>query len=153
MEADVTFIQENNLSKIMMYMKAYGCFFDFFGDNLALGNCATTPTFSVTERAYYAQKKRDFENFVLDFVGANSVIFSFLDAIYVSNELNSAFIRSIIDRFIEFYEYVARLHNSSVANQKEVDFSVYIKKLNSMKNGKFISRMLLKKESEKHEKS
>lgn len=146
----LTFVQEDDFSKVLMFARAYGCFFDLLTDMSIFGNLAQAPVFSVTERSYFVNKKRDLESYIFDYTGVNKFVFSFYEAFYTSEGLNYDFISSIIDRFVEFYEYDVSVYGKDIVDYREVDFAEYIKEKNKFKKAKFISKLLVKKEREKY---
>jgi hypothetical protein len=152
LESDVKFISEDDIDKILMHIRCYGCFVDLFSDISLLGHLAQVPTFSLYERSYFSKNKRDVEFFVLDQTGRNHIIFSFFNSFHTSEGLNYGYIESIIDRFVNFYDESVVSFSQVLIEKKEVNFAPYLKKINSMKKAKFISKLFLQKEREKHEK-
>lgn len=152
LESDVKFISEDDIDKILMHIRCYGCFVDLFSDISLLGHLAQVPTFSLYERSYFSKNKRDVEFFVLDQTGRNHIVFSFFNSFHTSEGLNYGYIESIIDRFVNFYDESVVSFSQILIERKEVNFAPYLKKINSMKKAKFISKLFLQKEREKHEK-
>jgi hypothetical protein len=144
-QADVEFIHESKFDRIIMIMRKYGCVFDFFGDLSVLGYMAQVPCFSVAERSYFMNQKKDLEKYIFDFTGRNNIIFSFFESFYDSTGLNVAQVSNIIDRFVEFYDNMVYNFTNQIIEHKEVDFVPYVKYSVAKKQAKIISKCLLEK--------
>lgn len=151
--SEITWVQDNDLKRVVSYIHHTGCFLDFFHDLQSLGLLAQVPTFSLYERTYYTEARKSLERDILDFTNSNELFFSFLFMCNKDSDLNIDFLTSIIERFDDFYQRKVINHQKQFVVQKEMDVSGYIKKRVQKYKPRFISMMLEQKEREKHEKS
>lgn len=151
--SEITWVEEFEFDRIISYIHHVGCFMDIFNDLHILGLMAQVPTFSLYERSFYVDAKKDVEHSIFDFTGLNEIFFSFLFLCKKDINLNMDFINNIIDRFDEFYQQKVFVNNKTLIGEKNVDISPFIKKQVLRYKPKFISTMIKRKEREKYEES
>jgi hypothetical protein len=148
--SEITFVEDNNFERIISYARYAGCFFDIFNDLQIIGLLAQIPVFSLYERVFYFEAKKDLERKIFDFNEKNEIFFSFVGMCKRAANLNIEYLNSIIDRFDDFYSRVVLNSHKPFFNEKQVDVSSYIKECVRRYKPKLITSMLDKKEREKN---
>lgn len=151
--SEITWVEESEFDRIISYIHHASCFFDIFNDLHILGLMAQVPTFSLYERTFYTESKKDLEHSIFNFTDLNEIFFSFLFLCKKDINLNMDFINNIIDRFDEFYQRKVFTNNRSIVGEKKVDITPYIHKRVLRYRPRFISTMIKRKEREKYEES
>jgi len=147
---EITYIVDNNFERLISYAKYSGCFFDIFNDLQIIGLLAQVPVFSLYERSFFYEAKKDLEREIFDFINKNKIVFSFITMFKKMVNLNIDFCDSIIDRFDDFYtKMVLNSHKSSLPD-KQVDVSGYISDRVQRYKPKLITSLLEQKEREKN---
>jgi hypothetical protein len=148
--SEITYIVDNDFERLISYAKYAGCFLDIFNDLQIIGLMAQVPVFSLYERNFFYEAKKDLEREIFDFTNKNKIVFSFLSMFKKMVNLNIDFCNSIIDRFDDFYtKMVLNSYKLSVPD-KHVDVSGYVSDRVKRYRPKFITSMLEQKEREKN---